>query len=167
MPKPPRDLTDQSVVRSLQEFTEDLAGDGPRDVDDYETAVAALDALLAHVSDQGVEELLRTQEQALATGRNLLDGLARDPATADAVGAILETPPEDNRLVTDSLYVSVAVVAAALTWLQTKFDLQVRRKNGRTDVELRVEKQPASDSLLKQVATALWSMLTKGGGPDQ
>ncbi|WP_406477829.1 hypothetical protein [Streptomyces sp. NBC_01615] len=161
----PEGLSDQSLVRSLQEFTEDQGEVGAAGIDDRELATAAIDAVLSHVTALGIDSLLASEEQAITVGRNLLDGLASDPDTADTVGSILDDPPVDNRMVTDSLIVSAAVLGAIVAWLQTKFDLKVHRKNGKTEVSLEIEKKPASDSLIKQLATTLWSMLTGGGGP--
>ncbi|WP_369259199.1 CHAT domain-containing protein [Streptomyces sp. R35] len=109
---------------------------GQRESTTGELAMAAIDAVLSHATALGIDSLLASEEQAITVGRNLLDGLVSDPDTADTVGSILDDPPVDNRMVTDSLIVSAAVLAAIVAWLQTKIDLKVHRKNGKTEVSV-------------------------------
>lgn len=157
-------LNDSTVIRVLQEFSEDF---GKPVVDDQDTALEVVDSLLSRAGDDGIGWVLASESNAIAAGRFLIEGLAEEPATAVIVAAILDDPPHDNRLILDSVVASAAVLGAVITWLQTRVDLTVRRKDGKTEVEFKVQKRQASDSLLKALADTLRSMLSGPDGPDR
>lgn len=55
---------------------------------------------------------------------------------------------------------SLAAVAAAVAWLQTKVNVRIKCKDGKTEFEFRVVNEAAPAALLKELAAAvmrLWS----------
>ena len=50
---------------------------------------------------------------------------------------------------------SAIVLGALISWLQTKLQLKVSRKEGKTDFEFELKKQGASNSVIKQVANVV------------
>ncbi|MGW1892292.1 hypothetical protein ACWCP6_18855 [Streptomyces sp. NPDC002004] len=49
----------------------------------------------------------------------------------------------------------VVVVAVLVTWLQTKVDLRIRRRNGSTDFDFHLTKQAAETGTLREMASIL------------
>lgn len=159
-------LDERSLILALQEVTEDVTartsrGGQPTDADEARALLAALIQVSGH-NDVRADELLEADQYAAA--RRVLMALAEDPATADTARAVLAEPPSDTRLGTELAVPAIAVLAGVIAWLQTKLDIQIKRKDGRTEFQFRVAKEAASDKVLKELAATvvrLWS------GPPQ
>jgi hypothetical protein len=78
---------------------------------------------------------------------------------------VLADPPADTRLRAELVEPSLVAMAGLVTWLQTKVDVRVKRKEGKTEFEFRVMKEAAPAAMLKELAAAvarLWN-----GSPPQ
>jgi hypothetical protein len=78
---------------------------------------------------------------------------------------VLADPPADTRLGAELVEPSLVAMAGLVTWLQTKVDVRVKRKEGKTEFEFRVMKEAAPAAMLKELAAAvarLWN-----GSPPQ
>ncbi|MDT7802104.1 MAG: hypothetical protein QOI78_5537 [Actinomycetota bacterium] len=154
-------LGDRVLVLALQEVTEDLTADVPAQsrLQDSDEAHALLSTLLRATGHRA--DLPDLDEPAqYAAARRVLAAFAADPATAAAGQAVLADPPADTRLGAELALPATAVLAGLITWLQLKVDIRVERKDGKTEFEFRVAKEPASSSLLKDLAAAvlrLWN----------
>jgi hypothetical protein len=148
-------LSDRSVLLSLQELTEviDPAVDADRagaaDLDEARELVAALleaggvptDAIAAG-----------TREAATGAGRRLLEHALADPDTAAAAREILADPPQDDQLSVETAIAAAVVFGALVAWLQTKVDIKISRKDGKTEFEFRATKSATPPATLERLA---------------
>ncbi|MFI6583124.1 hypothetical protein [Embleya sp. NPDC050493] len=160
------ELDERSLILALQEVTEDLTADvapeaRPMDRDEAEALLAALLEAGGH---NGTEAADLNGVDQYAAARRLLVLLVEDPATADVVRAVVAEPPSDTRLGTDLAVPAVVVLAGVVGWLQTKIDVRIKRKDGKSEFEFRATKAAARAGLLKELAATvvrLWN------GPPQ
>lgn len=81
--------------------------------------------------------------------------LAADPATGAAAEPVFAEPSADTWLGVEPAVPSLAAVAGVVAWLQTKVNVRIKRKDGKTEFGFRVVKEPASAALLKEVAAVV------------
>lgn len=148
------DLSDRSVALILQEVTESLADTDsskfPQDVEEAHALIVALLTETQLLAQHAVSFTLFPDERSAA--RQLLAHFANDPATAEQTRIILADPPADEQLSVE-LAASAAVLLGALVgWLQTKIDIKIDRKEGRTDFSFRITKSAAAPDTLGRVA---------------
>ncbi|MET8248677.1 hypothetical protein ABZV31_32370 [Streptomyces sp. NPDC005202] len=155
-------LDDRSLILALEEVIEDLTAEVPPETlpMDRDEARALLSALL-EAGGQGGTELPELDEpDQYAAARRVFAALVQDPATRGTAGPVLAEPPTDTRLGAELAMPSLVAVAGVVAWLQTKVDVRIKRKDGRTEFEFRLAKEPASAGLLKELAAAvlrLWN----------
>ncbi|MFI2206774.1 hypothetical protein ACH47Z_39885 [Streptomyces sp. NPDC020192] len=154
-------LDDTSLILALQEVTEDLTADGsphalPMDQDE---AWELLLALLREGGYSGAELAELDRPGQYAAARRVLVELVEDPAIRDAAGPVLADPPSDTRLGADLAGPALAAVAGTVAWPQTKVDVRIKRKDGKTEFEFRVVKESAP---AKSVRQGLWWCLWPG-----
>lgn len=132
---------------------------------DSEEATALIAALLAGagVADGAVETLARA-DHATAAARRLLEHLRHDPDTAEPVSRILADPPADAQLSVEAAATVAVVLGALITWLQTKVDIQVTRKDGKTEFEFRLTKDTTDSAGIRRIVEVVSGVLT-GTGP--
>jgi hypothetical protein len=159
-------LDERSLLLTLQEVTEDLTAEAPPGAlpQDQDEAHALLAALLGAggISDAELRDLDQSGQYAAA--RRVLALLTEDPATRRTAAPVLADPPSDTRLGAGLAVPALVTVAAVVAWLQTKVDVRIRRKDGRTEFDFRVVKESAPAGLLKELATAV---LRLWNGPPQ
>ncbi|WP_329375411.1 hypothetical protein [Streptomyces sp. NBC_01483] len=73
---------------------------------------------------------------------------------------VLADPPKDTQLSVDVVVTGAVVLAALVTWLQTKVDLRIRRRNGSTDFDFRLTKEAAETGTLRKLTSMLAELLT-------
>lgn len=161
-------LSDRTVLLALQELTEELSADAAVDsmpLDQDEAAL--LVGKLLHDGGQHGDSatVLPDQVAAYAAARRVLAMLASEPATADVSAAVLRDPPTDSRLSAEIAGPGIVVLAALVTWLQTKVVIHIKRVNGKTEFEFRVAKEAATSATLKELASTIARLL--GGAPRQ
>ncbi|MFI6494527.1 hypothetical protein [Streptomyces sp. NPDC050564] len=159
-------LDESSLILALQEVTEELTtGSEPEALPmDSDEAWALLAAVLQAGGHSGTEAGELDEAGQYAAARRVLAALAEDPATADATRAVVAEPPSDTRLGAELAVPAVAVLAGVVAWLQTKVDVRIKRKDGKTEFEFRVVKEAASAGVLKELAAAV---LRLWNGPPQ
>ncbi|OEJ22478.1 hypothetical protein [Streptomyces subrutilus] len=159
-------LDERSLILALQEVTETLTAatepEGlPRDRDEVQGLLAAF----LRAGGRDAAELGPLDEPGqYEAARRVLAELARDPVTRVVAEPVLSDPPADTRLGTELVGPSLVAMAGLVTWLQTKVDVRIKRKDGRTEFEFRVTKESAPATVLKELAATvarLWN------GPSQ
>ncbi|GAA4097897.1 effector-associated constant component EACC1 [Actinomadura miaoliensis] len=160
-------LSDRSVLLSLQELTEDIGpadgADTPSDSNEAQSLVTAL--LAAGAAPATTPEIAAMpEEQCLDAARRLLAHLARDPDTAERTRAVLADPPADEQMSVETAITGAVVLGALVAWLQTKVDIKISRKDGRSQFEFRLTKNPTSPGALRDLAATVTRMLQ---GPPQ
>ncbi|TYB45371.1 hypothetical protein [Actinomadura chibensis] len=150
-------LADETVLLALQEITEDLArtaaGDAPLDAGEAEALVGALLG-----EGGGVPRVVPRDDLALP--RRLLDHLAADPDTGAATAAVLADPPADDRLGVETALAGTVALAALVGWLQTKVEVRIKRRDGKTEFEFRLSKAAAPPALIRELAATVSRLLS-------
>ena len=150
-------LADDAVLRIVRHRTQEIRDEVPdgerqaiRSADEAAQAVAAL--LDAH----GAAQVARLDEidnrQAAEQGRQLVRLLRQDPELRPRVDALVAHPPADTQKAAIEMAAASAVILGALvSWLQTRLEIDVDRKNGKTSFRFRLRKQAAGSDLIKDV----------------
>jgi hypothetical protein len=148
---PINNLSDRSVVLALQEFTEVGA---PLPMESQSEARQLIESLLAAGPPSGkaqLDKIINSDETALTVARRLLDLTAEDPDTEAVITDITSEPPRDDQMSADVAITSVVVLAALITWLQTKIEIKVQRKDGKVDFVFHLLKEKSSDGTIQSV----------------
>ena len=157
----PRQLDIRTVQMILSHLTQELREQVPEGqraaVQSEEEARQAVATLLQETRTASVSpaELALSDEQADVAARETLSLLLNDPETEPKVRALLAHLPTDSQLSVELDYSSALVLGMLITWLQTKLDLKVQRKDGRVDFEFNLRKDAASSTLLTTVANTV------------
>ncbi|GAB7193422.1 hypothetical protein NUM3379_41320 [Kineococcus sp. NUM-3379] len=149
-------LDDATVLSALQELTEELRNRLPEDqrraVATAEDARLALAAWLGGSTPQLVGDTRPLdRDAALAASRELLRAAVEDPGTADLAQDLVADPPENEQMALAGGLEVLIVVAALVTLLQTRVNVRVERKDGRSDFTVEVGKEAAESSLVEQL----------------
>lgn len=158
------ELNDREVILALEELTETLTVDTtpdsmPMDADEAHSLLATL---LKAGGRSATEISALDGPGQYAAARRFFLALADEPAAADAASAVLADPPVDTRLGTELAVPAVAVLAAAVTWLQTKIDVRIKRKEGKTEFEFRIAKDVVPADVLKGLAASIVQLWNGG-----
>ncbi len=153
----PEALDDRSVLLVLQEISAQLgeglaAGEGTVQTEDEARLLLAELLREYDVKDVDPSEIAASETDAQAMARRTLDLLTEDPSTAPVAQAVVEEPPEDEQLVIETAIVAAVVLAALVTWLQTKVHISVERVDGKTTFKFSLDKDATDPSLLKSLA---------------
>uniref|UniRef100_UPI003F49707A hypothetical protein n=1 Tax=Nonomuraea sp. CA-252377 TaxID=3240003 RepID=UPI003F49707A len=160
-------LPDRSVLLAVQYLAEDLQRDKPLVVRSEAEARQVICSLLtrAHVADSAPDDLLPTESAALAAGRRALSALGDDAGTREMTARLLAEPPEDEQMSVEAALASASVLVLLITWLQTKVELRIRRKGGKTEVDFMIGKQAADSRTLREIAGPMRGVLGVPAAP--
>src|SRR5262245_28426357 len=136
------EFSDRAVVLVLQELAEDLSTTSP--ITSPEEARLAITSLLEASGQHDRIRLPRSEEEAVAAGRRLLDHAALDEDAAPVVQTLTCSPPADDQLVAETALASVALIGAVIALLQTKVSFKIHRddKGTRVDFEMLKKSTP-------------------------
>jgi hypothetical protein len=150
------ELDEATAERLLQAALERLVDDGIElAVENEEDARELVAAILTQHASQA-ESVVRADDVVPPTApvekyvRSVLLMLAQDPQTAARVASSLNTLPEETQMVVEPVTAAL-VLGALVAFLQTKFDVHIRRKDGKTDFSFSLSKKPASDETVGDV----------------
>jgi len=152
-------MDDRSVLLSLQEITEAIGAD--QVVADEEEAADLLGALLSSTGRPGGPVV---PADPVAAGRRLLDHVLRDDDTTAIAQEVVTDPPIDDQMSVEVAASTAVVLGALVGWLQTKVDIRVSRKDGKTEFSFHVAKNAASPGVLKRLADVVFEIIN---GPPQ
>ncbi|MEV0445560.1 hypothetical protein AB0I84_12165 [Streptomyces spectabilis] len=157
-------LNDRALVLVLQELTEEMqsAAVPPARLTESE-ARASLHALTDGADVDGV---LDDEASATATARRLLTVMLEDSDTAPVAASIAADPPVDDQLAVEAAVTGIVVLAAMITWLQTKVEIKIHRKDGNTEFLFHLRKSAARPQTLRSVTETATQILT-GNQPPQ
>jgi hypothetical protein len=154
-------LDNRTVQMVLSHLTQNLRDDIPeeqtRTVQSEQEARIAIASLLHELEPAAPSpaEIVPEETDADRIARQTLDVLLDDPATAAKLRPLLAEPPRDSQMSVELALSSAIVLGVLISWLQTKVQLKVSRKDGKTDFEFNLNKEGASDTAIKQVAEAV------------
>jgi hypothetical protein len=159
-------LSDRSVLLSLQELAETVGSDVAEVAPDEQEAVELLAALLASTGlPPEPATALREEGAAVEAGRKLLGHALLDPDTERPAAEIVTDPPSDDQMSVELAVAAAVVLGALIAWLQTKIDIRVSRKDGKSEFEFRATKAATQPALLRQVAETVAGILGAPPGP--
>src|SRR5688572_10520770 len=151
-------LNDRSVVLALQELTEEIGAAVPEVAPDADDAAALVGALL---DAAGLDPATATVvADPASAARRMLDHALHDGDTAEATGRILADPPADEQLSVEAAVTAAVVLGALVAWLQTKVDIRVSRKDGRTEFEFKLAKAATGPATIRRLAEVVAGLLT-------
>jgi hypothetical protein len=153
-----KQLDIRTVLMILSHLTEDLREMVPESqrtvVQSEQEAQLAVASLLEGTKSADVSpaQMELSEAQADVAARETLALLLNDPETAAKVTALLEGEPADSQLSVELATASAIVFGVLVTWMQTKLDIKVRRKDGKVEYEFALRKNAASSGLTNTVA---------------
>jgi hypothetical protein len=149
-----RGLDDNTALRILSALTADLmddVGEPPK----IGTMEDARDALGAFLSEAGVSRPADLDHLGGDAARELLILLAEDPMTADRIRALVAAPPDDEQRSVELALGAAVILGALVTWLQTKFEIEIKHEDGQTSFHFSARKNPTGTALIKDVAKSV------------
>lgn len=151
---PVGELDDRAVLLSIQYLAEDLRSEFPEVVRTPTEARLVLSSLLAQtgIADVNPEQVLATEDDALSAARRALEGANADPDTHNRVEQLLADPPQYEQMGIESALGAAAVLAFLISWLQTKIEFRIHRKDGKTEVEFSISRKAADNRVLRDFA---------------
>lgn len=160
-------LDDAAVLRVLSHLTaeirEQIPSEAQTSITSAEEARMAVAALLteegvapATSPDQILPEPAATPTQA----RALLQVFWEDEDLRPHLEELISHPPDDSQRSVELAMTSAVILGAVITWLQTKIDLKVTRKDGKTDFHFALRKNATDPALISDIAKRIGSILT-------
>lgn len=157
-------LDDQEILGILSEMTielrEGLSDDEKKAIQSEEEARLAIASVLQTVGEneeQIVPEAIISEDPDVeTTARGVLEILLNDPIISSEVEELIKNPPEDLQLGGVKSVVATAVILAVLvTWLQTRIEIEVNRKDGQTEYSIGLIKEPTENSTIREIVKFL------------
>jgi hypothetical protein len=90
--------------------------------------------------------------------------LVDDEAARPKVERLVNFPPQDSQMSVEVAIAGAVILGAVITWLQTKINIQVTRKNGKTDFKFELHKDATDTEVIKNVSKSVTSLLTDLNG---
>lgn len=155
-------LSGHQRERLLQEVLEKLLDSGIElPVDDEESARELLAAFLRLEGDSvHSDDVLRPSVALETYVRDVLDLLANDDETAPVVRESLNELPEETQMFVDPITAAV-VLGGLVAFLQTRFDIRISHKDGKTEFEFVLRKKPTSDRLVTRLIEAIHNAMVR------
>jgi hypothetical protein len=85
--------------------------------------------------------------------------LLQDPETRAVTEALIANPPDDEQRSIELAIAGAVILGGLITWLQTKLEIEVHRKDGKTEFRFHLRKDPTKDSLLRNTAKQVGKLL--------
>lgn len=156
-------LGDQTVLDILSYLTDELKEQVPDlnrgSIKSSQEANAAIIEFMqdnhVHV-DAEVDDPVIKPEQS----RELLQMLWNDEDVKPKVEELVNHPPAGSQRSAETAITAAIMLGSLITWLQTKVDIQISRKDGKTSFKFRLLKEKSSEQLIKEVVNPISSILT-------
>jgi hypothetical protein len=155
-------LGPRTVILSTLDITENLRSQLRQEaaaIDSEDDAVAVLASLLGPGANEAIARFSRDEASAIDAARRLLQLTLEDPATELTARETLVSPPEDEQMSVEAVVAVAAVLGLLVTWLQTKLQIRVTKKDGKTEVEFNLAKDAADSATVSGVVEAVKSVI--------
>ena len=86
-----------------------------------------------HGCSHAPQQVLPDEGSHAAQARALLRLMLQDPATHAVVQPLIDNPPDDEQRSVELTLAGGVILGGLVTWLQTKVEIDVQRKGGKTD----------------------------------
>jgi hypothetical protein len=100
-----------------------------------------------------------TREANVARARRMLELMLNDESVRQDVSALVANPPDDAQRSVELAVGGAIVLGALVGWLQTKIEIKVKRKSGKTEFEIHVKKDSTGEGILKEIAKQIRALL--------
>jgi hypothetical protein len=158
-----RHLDDAAVLRILSAATEQLRAQLPeRATGAIKSAEEARQAVAQLLEEGGANppvDILPDEGTHAAQARALLELILRDPETSSVVRELVDHPPDDEQRSVELALAGAVILGGLVTWLQTKIEIDVHRKEGKTDFRFHMRKDTGSNSLIETIAKQVVGLL--------
>lgn len=158
-----RNLNDAAVLRILSAATEQIRSQLPekatgtlKSADEGRQAVAQL---LRESGANPPAEILPDDGTHAAQARALLELMLQDPETSPVVSELIDHPPDDEQRSVELALAGAVILGGLVTWLQTKVEIDIHRKGGKTEFRFHMRKDTASNSLIQTIAKQVVGLL--------
>ncbi|HEU5230206.1 MAG TPA: hypothetical protein VFU49_20465 [Ktedonobacteraceae bacterium] len=160
-------LDEQTVLLILSHVTQELQKELPkeqiaaiRSQDEAREAIVALFNATGENSAQlDATEIVPEDEENPALSRDVLKFLLHDEVARSTTEKLLANPPKEEQMSLTLAIAGAVILGALITWLQTRVELKVSRKNGKLDFDFAIGKDATDPEILKEVAKAIISLL--------
>jgi hypothetical protein len=152
-------LDDSTIMRIVAHLTQQIRDEmTAEERAAIQSATEARSAVAAFLQSNGLDYLLSPSEviadeiASAQQGRALLQLIWEDQSFRPIAEELIAHPPGDSQKSVVELALSTAVILGGLiSWLQTKIEIHVVRKDGKTDFRFSLRKEITSDELLEKV----------------
>jgi hypothetical protein len=157
-------LSDREVENIISHVTSELRDHLPDDdsrnaIQSQEEASAAITALLQNNGGEWRDPSLYPEDQPRRS-RALLQLLLEDELLRSDIEALIVHPPGDSQRSADLAISAAVILGGLIAWLQTKIDIRVTRKDGKTDFHFQVLKNKTSGNIIKDVVSTVTNVFT-------
>jgi hypothetical protein len=156
-------LDDAAVLRVLSIATEQLRGRLPQtaaaSVTSADEAREAVSQLLEQAGVDSPQEILPDEGGHVTQARTLLQLMLQDSETRAVVEPLISQPPDDEQRSVELALAGAVILGGLVTWLQTKVEIDVERKSGKTNFRFHMKKGTAGDSLIHNLAKQVAGLL--------
>jgi hypothetical protein len=153
-------LDDSTIFRITSHLTAQLREEMPDEatgIRDAAEARAVLESFLASNGSPFPASTLFPSDAASVAlqARRLLALMLEDETTGPQAMELLANPPADTQKSVEALAATAVVLGGLVTWLQTRVDIHVERKNGQTDFRIQVKKGATSADIISNILKLL------------
>lgn len=94
-----------------------------------------------------------------ALGREMLKLLLRDETTHAKAEEMVAKPPVDEQMSVELAVAGAVIIGTLVSWLQTKVNLKVSKKDGQTAFEFEMTKDAAGTEAIRKPARSVMTLL--------
>ena len=160
------ELDEQTVLLILSHLTLELQQVIPPQVTSIQSEEEAREAIAALLTTTGqlkdkIKPALIVPENSASVNlaRNLLKMVLDDEIVSIKVKELINNPPRDSQMSVEMAIAGAVILGSIITWLQTKINIKVTRKEGKTEFHFEINKETTDPSLIKDVAKSVSSLL--------
>jgi|MudIll2142460700_1097286.scaffolds.fasta_scaffold268427_1 hypothetical protein len=151
-------LDNATVLRIISHLTaqlrEEMSEQALSVIQSEEEARLAIAALLESsdaYDSAGSSELLANEAVAVVQARVLLQLLWEDETLRPRVEALIVHPPEHTQRSVELALATAIILGGLISWLQTKIEIEIVRKEGKTDFRFHLIKDKTSNKIIGEV----------------
>lgn len=160
-------MDDQTILLILSHVTQELQKELPQEQlgairsqdEAREAIVALLNAAGENSAQLDAAQIIPEDEENPALSRGVLELLLNDEAARSKAEQLLANPPKEEQMSVTLAIAGAVILGVLITWLQTKIELEVNRKGGKTEVKFKMQKDKTDPETIKEVAKAIISLL--------
>ena len=160
-------MDDQTILLILSHVTQELQKELPQEqIGVIRSSDEAREAIVALLNETGentaqldAEQIIPEDEGNPALSRGVLELLLNDEEVRPKAEQLLANPPKEEQMSLTLALAGAVILGALITWLQTKIELEISRKNGKTEFKFGMKKDATDPEIIKEVVKAIISLL--------